>query len=84
MPKIEIYTSAYCPYCVRAKALLDSKNVEYKELRIDLDPSLPTKMVELTGGKKTVPQIFINDQYIGDCDYLYSMNKKGELDKLLQ
>ena len=84
MPKIEIYTSAYCPYCVRVKALFDSKNVEYNELRIDLDPSLPAKMVKLTGGQKTVPQIFINDQYIGDCDYLYSIDQKGTLDKLLQ
>lgn len=81
MATVTIYTTPYCPYCHRAKHLLDSKNVEYQEIDVS-DRSLRATMTELTGGT-TVPQIIINDQATGGCDELYALERAGELDKLL-
>jgi len=81
MAKVIIYTSAYCPYCVRAKQLLDSKQANYQEIDVS-DRSLRPKMTELTGGT-TVPQIIIDGQALGGCDELYTLERSGELDKLL-
>lgn len=81
--KIEIYTWQTCPYCRRAKSLLDSKNVDYIEYKIDGDGEARAKMTERTGGPRTVPQIFVNDQRIGGCDDLYALESKGELDAIL-
>lgn len=81
MAKVIIYTSAYCPYCVRAKQLLDSKQASYQEIDVS-DRSLRPKMTELTGGT-TVPQIIIDGQALGGCDELHTLERSGELDKLL-
>ncbi len=83
MTEIIIYTKDYCPYCVKAKKLLEIKKQQFQEIDITNDPETAVKMVEKAGGRKTVPQIFINGQHIGGCDDLYALNDKGELDKLL-
>ncbi len=82
MPKIEIYTTVFCPFCVRAKMLLTQKNATFIELAVDETPGLRKKMMARSGGH-TVPQIFINDQHIGGCDELYDLERKQQLDKLL-
>ncbi|MBT9585324.1 glutaredoxin 3 [bacterium] len=81
---IEIYTWATCPYCMRAKSLLNSKGVTYQEHSIDGDEDARTKMTERTGGKRSVPQIFINNQLIGGSDDLHDLDARGGLDPLLR
>ncbi|HAT42250.1 MAG TPA: glutaredoxin 3 [Rheinheimera sp.] len=81
---ITIYTKVYCPYCVRAKALLTQKGVSFTEFRIDEQPELRPEMIEKAQGRTTVPQIFINGQHIGGCDDLYALDAQGKLDPLLQ
>lgn len=83
MSKVEIYTKAYCPYCHRAKALLDAKGVAYQEYPIDQQPEMRTVMIERTNGAYTVPQIFINSQHIGGCDDMMALESRQQLDKLL-
>jgi glutaredoxin 3 len=80
---ITIYTKFTCPYCIKAKALFERKGVSYNELNIENDPEIIKEMLEKTGGKKTVPQIFIGDTHVGGCDDLYALDGKGELDILL-
>lgn len=82
MSKVVVYSSANCAYCVRAKDLLDRKGIQYQEIRIDLDPAERDIMMQRSG-RRTVPQIFINDKPIGGCDDLYALEKSGELSKLL-
>ena len=84
MAKIEIYTWNTCPFCKRAKALLDSKGVEYTEYDITGDEDARAKMKERTGGPKSVPQIFVNDNLIGGCDDLHELEDQGKLDDVLQ
>lgn len=84
MPKIEIYTWSTCPFCRRALALLDKKGVPYTNYDITGDEAARAKMVERTGGPKSVPQIFIDDRLIGGCDDIHALEDKGELDALLQ
>jgi glutaredoxin 3 len=81
MATVLIYTTAWCPYCTRAKKLLDQKNVTYTEIDVS-SPDARSKMVALTGGH-TVPQVVINDQPTGGCDELYALERSGKLDKLL-
>lgn len=83
MAKVEIYTKAYCPYCVRAKALLEQKQVAYTEYKIDQQPHLRDPMIDRSNGGFTVPQIFIDDKHIGGCDDLYALHAKNQLDELL-
>lgn len=83
MKKIEIYTTQICPYCVRAKSLLDRKGASYTEIDVSNDDELRQKMVTRAGGKRTVPQIFIGDHHVGGCDDLHALNTRGELDALL-
>lgn len=83
MADIEIYTTNYCPYCVRAKQLFDKKGAKYKEIDLTTDTAGREALVARSGGRKTVPQIFINGQHIGGSDDLYALDGKGELDKLL-
>ena len=83
MHKIEIYTTPYCPYCVRAKALLEKKGVAYVETDVSADGGLRDAMTERAGGRRTVPQIFIDDRHVGGCDDLYALDGRGELDPLL-
>jgi glutaredoxin 3 len=82
MPKIEIYSSAMCPYCVRAKMLLQNKGMSWEEIRIDLDFDRMGEMLERSQ-RRTVPQIFINDFHVGGFDDLAAMDARGELDPLL-
>lgn len=81
--KIIIYTKSYCPYCVKAKQLLKNKNVNAIEIDITNNQSLIEEMLLKSSGRKTVPQIFIDDFHVGGCDDLYALNDKGELDKML-
>jgi len=81
---VEIYTWRACPFCIRAKALLDKKEVQYTEYSIDGDEVARAKMSERSNGRRSLPQIFINDHHVGGCDDLYALNSQGKLDPLLQ
>lgn len=83
MAKIEIYTKSFCPYCTRAKQLLDSKGVSYAEIEVSRDAAGFDRMVERAHGGRTVPQIFIDDQHIGGSDELAALDRRGGLDPLL-
>jgi glutaredoxin 3 len=83
MTKIIIYTKDICPYCNKAKALLQRKNAQYHEIKV-VDDATKEEMVKKANGKMTVPQIFINDIHIGGCDDLYAMEAEGKLDELLK
>jgi glutaredoxin 3 len=83
MAKIEIYTKAFCPYCHRAKALLDSKRVEYEEIDISMGGPRRAEMIERAGGGTTVPQIFIDGKHVGGSDDLAALDRQGGLDPLL-
>ena len=79
MPNVKMYTTAVCPYCVRAKQFLKSKGVEViEEVRIDLDPQQRDHMMQTTG-RRTVPQIFIGDHHVGGCDDLIALDGQGGL-----
>ena len=83
MPPVKMYTTAVCPYCVRAKNILKSKGVEHiEEVRIDTDPSQLAHMMSITG-RRTVPQIFIGDVHVGGCDDLIALDGRGGLQPLL-
>ncbi len=84
MPKVEIYTWSRCPFCIRAKQLLTQKNIEFTEYSIDGDEVARAKMAERAEGRRSLPQIFIEDQPIGGCDELFSLDAQGKLDQLLQ
>lgn len=83
MATVVLYTKAHCPYCDFAKELLHSKKASFEEIRIDLHPNKRTEM-ETRSGRRTVPQIFINDQPIGGFDDLSQLAKSGKLDELLK
>jgi glutaredoxin 3 len=81
--RIQMYTTAVCPYCVRAEQLLRQRGVtEIEKIRIDLDPARKDEMIARTG-RRTVPQIFIGDRHVGGCDDLYAVDRAGELTPLL-
>lgn len=82
MAKVEIYTTEFCPYCVRAKSLLRKKGVAFEEIDAS-DPEVREKMVERAGGRRTVPEIFINDRIIGGYDELKALDDADQLDTLL-
>jgi len=83
MPKIEVYSTAVCPYCVAAKNLLKAKGLAWEEVRIDKDPAQRDLMLQRSGGRRTVPQIFVNDQYVGGYDDLVAADRSGKLAALL-
>jgi len=83
MVSVDIYTKAYCPFCVRALMLLQAKQVSYNEIKIDQQPELRAPMIERSRGRSTVPQIFIGDQHIGGCDDLMALERNNKLDALL-
>ena len=83
MKKVIIYSTLTCPYCIKAKQLLESKGVDYQEVRIDKHPELVAEVIEKSNGQKTVPQIFICDYHVGGCDDLYAFDKDSRLDSLL-
>ena len=83
-PKIEIYSTAICPYCVAAKNLLKSRGLSYEDIRIDTDLAARTRMLERAAGARTVPQIFINGTHVGGYDDLAAAAHSGQLDRLLE
>jgi len=84
MPAVKMYTTAVCPYCVRAKQILKSKGVAHiEEIRIDTDPQQREHMMAITG-RRTVPQIFIGETHVGGCDDLIALDGRGGLEPLLQ
>lgn len=83
MAKVEIYSTEYCPFCWRAKALLKAKGVDFIEIDVSDDPALREKMVKLAGGRRTVPEIFINGRLVGGYDELRALESKGALEPLL-
>ncbi len=84
MPEITIYTTPVCPYCVRAKSLLQQKGVtQYNEIDVSMNAAVRDAMVERAGGRRTVPQIFIGETHVGGYDDLAALNRAGKLDSLL-
>jgi|TARA_R100001244_G_scaffold39766_2_gene35698 glutaredoxin 3 len=83
MSKVEIYTKFTCGFCFRAKALLENKNVSFEETDISMGGSKREEMIQRSGGRMTVPQIFINERHIGGSDDLAALDRSGELDALL-
>jgi glutaredoxin 3 len=82
--KVEIYTWSTCPFCLRAKALLTKKGVDFTEYCIDGDEAARATMAKRSNGRRSLPQIFINNNHVGGCDDLYALNAQGKLDPLLQ
>lgn len=82
MARVEIYSSNHCPYCVRARRLLEQRGIDYQLIEVDKDPDSMQKMIERSK-RRTVPQIFINDHHVGGCDDLYALEREGKLDVLL-
>jgi glutaredoxin 3 len=80
---VKIYTTETCPYCVRAKRLLQKKNVPYEEIDVSWDDQARMRLIQSTG-RRTVPQIFIGDRHVGGSDELHALEARGELDSLLQ
>jgi glutaredoxin 3 len=80
--EVKMYTTRFCPYCTRARSLLDSRNVAYSDIGVDGDSDLRRQMMDLSG-RHTVPQIWIGDQHIGGFDELNLLERQGRLDKLL-
>jgi glutaredoxin 3 len=80
---VEIYTWSTCPFCIRALSLLKKKGVEFTEYCLDGDESGRDKMAKRASGRRSVPQIFINNQHIGGCDDIHALDRQGKLDPLL-
>ena len=83
MSGIVIYSSAWCPFCIRAKHLLDSKGVRYEEISVDGNPAIRAEMTR-KAGRTSVPQIWIGQTHVGGCDDLYALERAGKLDALLK
>ena len=81
--EIIIYLTQYCPYCVRAKSLLNSKQVNYTEIDVGVQPELREEMIQKSHGITSVPQIFIGDTHVGGCDDLFAIESAGKLDAML-
>jgi glutaredoxin 3 len=84
MAKIEIYTQMGCGYCARALRLLQSKNIDFEQIDVSLNSDLRAEMAKRAGGRNTSPQIFVNDEHIGDSDEIFALERAGHLDKLLK
>jgi glutaredoxin 3 len=81
-PDIVMYSTGWCPYCVRARGLLERKGLPFREIKIDEDPAERDAMLARSGGRRTVPQIFVGDLHVGGFDELYALDKAGRLDEL--
>lgn len=81
--KVEIYTWSTCPFCLRAKSLLNKKGVNFTEYSIDGDEDARAKMAQRANGRRSLPQIFINDNHIGGCDDIHALERQGKLDEML-
>ena len=82
MAEVLMYSTRWCPFCVRAKRLLDSKKVAYRDIDVGAEPAERVRMMELSG-QRTVPQIWIGSQHVGGCDELFALERAGKLDGLL-
>ena len=82
MSAVTLYTTRFCPYCIRARRLLDAKGVEYTDIAVDDEPEKRVEMMQRSG-RRTVPQIWIGERHIGGCDELHALDRRGELDGLL-
>lgn len=83
MATVEIYSKMFCSYCVRAKRLLESKQIQFTEIGIDMEPGKRQEMIQRANGRTTVPQIFIDGQHIGGCSELMELERDGKLNALL-
>lgn len=83
MANVTVYFKSWCPYCRRAMNLLQEKGAEFEAIDVDGDTDLEDAMIRRSGGRTTVPQIFIDDRHVGGCDDLYASDDAGELDRLL-
>ena len=83
MAKIEVYSSIFCPYCARAKSLLERKGVDFETIDVMEQPARRDEMVQRAGGRTSVPQIFINGEHIGGSDDLHALDRAGQLDAKL-
>jgi glutaredoxin 3 len=83
MKKIEIYTTNHCPFCVKAKSLLNKKKIKFSEIDVSIDETLREKMSAMANGARSVPQIFVDNIHIGDCDKIHKLDQEKKLDKLL-
>lgn len=82
-PNVVMYSTAYCGFCQRARGLLERKGVDIQEIKVDEDATEREKMLKRSGGRRTVPQIFIGERHVGGYDDLAALDRTGELDKLL-
>ena len=82
-PAVVMYASGWCPYCMRARSLLDRLGIAYEEIRVDEEPAQRELMVARSGGLRTVPQIFVGEHHVGGFDELHALERAGELKKLL-
>ncbi|NNF17198.1 MAG: glutaredoxin 3 [Gammaproteobacteria bacterium] len=83
MPKITLYGTRFCPFCIRARQLLEDKGVDFEDISVDQDAEQRLIMRERSG-RTSVPQIFVDDHHVGGCDELYALERNGELDQLLK
>ena len=83
MSKVEVYSSNWCPFCHRAKALLSAKGVDFEDIDVDADPNRRQEMMHRAGGRRTVPQIFIDGTHLGGSDDLAALERAGRLDEIL-
>ena len=83
MAKVEMYSTMWCPYCARARALLEHKGVAFTEIDLMEEPGRRDEMIRRAGGRTTVPQIFINGEHIGGCDEMVALDRAGSLDPKL-
>jgi glutaredoxin 3 len=83
LPGVTMYSTGWCPYCDRARGLLQRKGVAFSEVKVDEDPAQRDLMLKRSGGRRTVPQIFVGDRHVGGYDDLSALDRTGELDKLL-
>ena len=84
MKKVKIYTIDYCPFCIKAKELLNNKKIIFEEINLSKYPEKLDEMIIKSNGAKTVSQIFVGETHIGDCDHTYELDNKGELDRILE
>ena len=84
MAKVEIYTTQFCPYCHRAKRLLQERGASYTEIDVMMDGAKRKEMIDRAGGRRSVPQIFINGHHVGGSDELYALDREGKLAPMLQ
>jgi glutaredoxin 3 len=82
-PAVTVYVTNWCPYCMRAKALLTEKNAAFSEINVEDEPQFRAEM-QARSNRNTVPQIFIGDRHVGGCDELFALERSGELERLLQ